>query len=147
MRPEPTLRFSLLRPSAVALLLAAACLLPSAPASAYDTSTAACVTACSSDARACEDAIREATATCLDESGCAPLLDAAKAACEADRESGDCAAARDAARACVEPCRSDDKDGRDGCRAARVTCLKDECGLDDATAQCGRFRGGRGPRP
>ena len=114
------------------------------PAQAYDSATAECVTACSSDARACEDAIRADTLACLEEAGCAALGEAAKAACEADKESEECSAARDAAKACIEPCRADDKDGRDGCRAARVTCLTDECGLSEATAQCGRFRGGRG---
>ena len=143
-------RSPILKTSLLAALLTGAWLVAPSLAPAYDSTTAACVTACSADARTCEDAIREATLACIDEAGCAPLVDAAKTACEADHESDECSAARDAARACIEPCRADDKDGRDGCRAARVACLTDECGLSDATAQCGRFRGGRGgdgPRP
>lgn len=142
-------RTPILQTSMLAALAAGAFLAAPAPVRAYDSTTAACVTACSSGARDCEAAIREATQACIEDAGCAPLLDAARSACTADKESDECAAARDAAKACVDPCRTDDKDGRDGCRAARVTCLTDECGLSEATAQCGRFRGGHdgGNRP
>ncbi len=127
--------------SALALAVAAAALLvPATPTLAFDSDLAACVSQCVSDGKACEDTARADEHQCEVDNGCPALIDAAKAACEADPESAECETARAAAHACVEPCKDDQKADRAGCRAARLECLRDECGLDDVALKCGHFK-------
>jgi len=96
-----------------------------------------CVAACMEASRACEAPIREAAHACIEEAGCVPLIAAARAACEADRESEECESARAAARECVAPCKAEARAGVAACRSAALACLRDECGLEDLPPQCG----------
>lgn len=95
-----------------------------------------CVAACMQEAEACIAPFKEAADACIVDAGCPDLRAAAMVACDEDRSSQACADARTALRACVAPCKQDQKDGISSCREASLTCLRDECGLEGLPPRC-----------
>lgn len=128
------------------LAAVAAALIWTAPAGAFERPPLGeaneCVVDCREANRACEAPVREALRACIEENGCDVLLDAARAACEADPESEECESARAAARECVAPCKEAQRSGLAECRSELLTCLREVCGLEDLPPLCPR--GGRG---
>jgi hypothetical protein len=122
----------------VGAIVAAAVWLSSNPSLAQGDSQGKgpCVRACNRDGRDCRQAGRRAFRECLQL--CAPLRDAAAAACPDDDAGGDegtverspeCQAAIDALRACILPCFEAHRIARGQCNVERKACFRNQCGI------------------
>ncbi len=115
------------------------------PALAQDEVDRECVDLCREATRDCRFDARETGRSCFEEAGCDVLREDYRAAClseDGDRDSEACADARTAYRECKAPCRDARRAAAETCREDMVTCLKDECGIDEPP----RHRRHRGPR-
>lgn len=129
---------SILRGAALAAVLClTAWSLAATPASA-ELRVGACVRTCMEAGKVCAEPIRAQAVACREEAGCAELFEPAREACSADRESEECAAARAAIRECIAPCKAAQREGLQACREGVLSCLRDECGLDQLPMRCAR---------
>lgn len=80
-----------------------------------------CILDCRQELRECLVSVSEKARACREE--CAPLMEEARAACEADPESDACAEARAAARDCARGCREDVRGARRECLQSARECM------------------------
>jgi hypothetical protein len=117
---------------AVALLGGATPLLAQEDPNDPDEVDRECIMACRDSDRDCRFDVREAFKLCLEENGCNTLAADYRAACLVeDRDEEACAAARVALRECRMPCREAASSGNEECRTAFITCLQEQCGIDE----------------